>query len=319
MGLGGWDQRGRWNYCDRRDVEEQPSIPPRSEQGWLGVVKLHECGAAFAAGLGVPSLKGTGFDWMKPIVRLLGERPRIPDGGPYPCIRAVSHGMKPLARRAQEISTTTSFREPLSKHSPSMSQSSLQSSTTAWRSGNRCEFSTHGIGLEASSGPPSAGEEVVILFWIVWFSATWQEELVPGTCWATARRATSLAALAGGGNVWGVEQWPGHRCWRWLGRYVNNQHCWKRWQRGVVGQVVVLWWWFNRGNWRNQWSEHENSAREVYETFQSYSSGVLNSSRGVMMPQLTAIDMFRPSTARTSRSEDGISKNASVSTVCVFF
>ena len=50
-------------------------------------------------------------------------------------------------------------------------------------------------------GLHAAGEEVVILIWIAWFSVAWQEELVPGTCCATARRATSLVALGGGGNV----------------------------------------------------------------------------------------------------------------------
>ena len=34
----------------------------------------------------------------------------------------------------------------------------------------------------------AATDRVAILFWIEWFSAPWQEELVPGRCWATARR-----------------------------------------------------------------------------------------------------------------------------------
>ena len=39
--------------------------------------------------------------------------------------------------------------------------------------------------------------------------------------------------------------------------------CRKRWQRGVVGRFVVLWWQLDPGNQRNQWSEHEDTAPEV--------------------------------------------------------
>ena len=43
--------------------------------------------------------------------------------------------------------------------------------------------------------------------------------------------------------------------------------CWKRWQRGVVGRFAVLWWQFDCGNRRNQWSEHEDTAPEVNQRF----------------------------------------------------
>ena len=47
--------------------------------------------------------------------------------------RALSHVMMRLARLVQgRNSTTASPREPISQHSPTMSQSSLQSFTTAW-------------------------------------------------------------------------------------------------------------------------------------------------------------------------------------------
>ena len=43
---------------------------------------------------------------------------------------------------------------------------------------------------------------------------------------------------------WGFTKWPGHRCWRWFGWNVSNRFG-KRWERGAVGQVVVLWGQFN--------------------------------------------------------------------------
>ena len=121
-----------------------------------------------------------------------------------------------------------------------------------WKSGSKPV-----LGLYA------AGEEVVILFWIAWFSAAWQEELVPGTCWATARRPLLSRHLLVEGIFEESNSGQVIVVGGWLGRYVNSQHrVGKRWQRGVVGQVVVRWWRFDRGNRWNQWSEHENTARE---------------------------------------------------------
>ena len=51
----------------------------------------------------------------------------------------------------------------------------------------------------------------------------------------------------------------------------------------LIGQVVILWWRFERDNWRGQWSEHENTARVAQqsvpitiETHQSSFQGVLS-------------------------------------------
>ena len=66
------------------------------------------------------------------------------DGGPgssrrgrTQCIPVVSHGLKHLVRRVQgRNSATALFWELISQHSLTVSQSSIQSPTSAWRSGN---------------------------------------------------------------------------------------------------------------------------------------------------------------------------------------
>ena len=114
-----------------------------------------------------------------------------------PRTRAVSHGTKPLARRAKgRSSATTSLREPISQHSVTMSQSSLQSSTTAWAVWKLMRIQQSWVLTRRESGVCTQQERllevctattdwVAILFWIAWFSAAWQEQLVPGACWAT--------------------------------------------------------------------------------------------------------------------------------------
>ena len=78
-------------------------------------MKLHESGAALAEGVAIEAHCQASLKTAKD-----------PDGGPNLHIRAVSRGMKPLARRVQERgSTTTAFREPICQHSPTVSQSSL--------------------------------------------------------------------------------------------------------------------------------------------------------------------------------------------------
>ena len=64
-------------------------------------------------------------DSIEAIARLL-EIGKDPDRGPYPRLRAISHGMKLLTRQTQRRdSTTPSVREQISQHSPSVSQSNV--------------------------------------------------------------------------------------------------------------------------------------------------------------------------------------------------
>ena len=99
-------------------MEEQTSIPSRSEHGGL-LMKLH--GTASIT-LDTESRSSTSLAqhfpriWECPCRRwrnrqkLLWKRTNILMEGRTPLSRAVSHGLKPLARRAQgRSSTTTSF------------------------------------------------------------------------------------------------------------------------------------------------------------------------------------------------------------------
>ena len=128
-----------------------------------------------------------------PINRLLWKRPRIlEDRSPH-----VSHGTKPLARRAQGRSfATTSFREPTSQHSPIMLQLSLQSYTTAWTAwkltrilqswgwGQRqSAVCTQLVGLLEVCTATTDWKET--LSWDALFSDAWQERLVRSTLFAT--------------------------------------------------------------------------------------------------------------------------------------
>ena len=57
----------------------------------------------------------------------------------------------------------------------------------------------------------------------------------------------------------------------------------------LIGQVAIQWWRFDRDNWRNQWSEHENTARVAQqsvpiaiETHRSSFQGVLSAPRSAL-------------------------------------
>merc|ERR1712136_242944 len=126
----------------------------------------------------------------------MGRR-RILMEGRTPHTRAVSHGTKPLARRAQgRSSTTTLFREPISQHSPTMLQLSLQSSITAWAAWKLMKIQLCWALTQRQSGVCTqlvrSREACTVtidweatLSWIALFSAVWQELLVQSTCWVT--------------------------------------------------------------------------------------------------------------------------------------
>ena len=104
-------------------------------------------------------------------------------------IKVVSHGMKHLTRRVQGRDfITTSFRKPTSQHSPLVSKSLLPSSSLEIDE----DSAVKGPGLKpvpdfcaTEEVLTTTTDWVIILFWITQFSAAWQEQLVPVTCWTT--------------------------------------------------------------------------------------------------------------------------------------
>ena len=93
--------------------------------------------------------------------------------GGTPRIRAVSHGMKLLARRAQGSrfrSTGRVCRCDRSSHP--LLHGGLEID----------ENSAVGSGLKPVPDLRAADEEVAILFWSAWPSAAWQELFLSGTC-----------------------------------------------------------------------------------------------------------------------------------------
>ena len=143
-------------------------------------------------------------------------------------ISAVNHGMKHLARRVQGRSfTTASFREPISQHSPPMSQPSPQSSSTstAWRGLGIDEDSAVLGSVRSQFQAPYGAREVIrgVHGNNILGGKSLLDCMVFGrvTGVACARyllgdkaKAISLAALASGVSVQGSESDQGHRCWR---------------------------------------------------------------------------------------------------------
>ena len=141
--------------------------------------------------------------------------------GRYTAYSSGKSWMKLPARRAQgRSSTTTSFRQPIPQHSPGFSLWSLQSSTTAWRSGNRWQFRSRGIRLEASSRPLRGRRGR-------WQFFSGVHDLRPCgkrcLCQVRVERQNEGQFLLLRMLVeWGVEQWPDHRCWRVFGQVIYS-------------------------------------------------------------------------------------------------
>ena len=146
------------------------------------ITKFYESGTALSQDMRVPVSK------MEESLEASLKTAENPDGGPYSTLtREVSHGMKPLARRAQgRSSTTTSSREPTSRDSSTMLQLSLQWSITSWAVWKLIKLSSVWCGFQARL---ERLQEVRILCWIAWFTPAWQAQQVPSTCWAIVWRS----------------------------------------------------------------------------------------------------------------------------------